>query len=204
MAIPGGSGTFTSFGLNSLSGTNAAFIGSGSASQGVYQCHPGDPCRLVADTGTAIPSGGLFTGFDQPWVSGTTTAFLGFGSSGTTGVYVCHPSDPCQPVATTSTAIPAGSGAFNTFTAVAVDGTSTAFVAGNSTIACSIDPPTCSQQYTQQGVYVNFPPNPVTPVAGLTAAVPAGVGTFTGFGAVAIDPTTWCLSDSAAMAKAAQ
>ena len=78
------------------------------------------------------------------------------------------------------------------------------FVAGNSTIACSIDPPTCSQQYTQQGVYVNFPPNPVTPVASLTAAVPAGVGTFTGFGAVAIDPTTWCLSDSAAMAKAAQ
>ena len=110
-----------------LSGTNAAFIGSGSASQGVYQCHPGDPCRLVADTGTAIPSGGLFTGFDQPWVSGTTTAFLGFGSSGTTGVDVCHPSDPCQPVATTSAAIPAGSGAFNTFTAVAVDGTSTAF-----------------------------------------------------------------------------
>src|ERR1051326_1970767 len=83
-----------------LSGTNAAFIGSGSASQRVYQCHPGDPCRLVADTGTAIPSGGLFTGFDQPWVSGTTTAFLGFGSSGTTGVYVCHPSDACQPAAT--------------------------------------------------------------------------------------------------------
>jgi hypothetical protein len=178
-AIPGGSGTFVSFGLDSLSGTNEAFVGNGSGSQGVDRCIPTDPCRVVADTSTAIPSGtGLFTGFDQPRISGTNAAFLGFGSSAQSGVYVCTPGDPCRVLVNATTTIPSGSGTFNTFTAVALDGTSTAFVGGNSTTVCNADSQTCSVQYSQQGVYVSVPPNPIMPVANFSSAVPGGVGTF--------------------------
>jgi hypothetical protein len=122
-AIPGGIGDFTRFLAGpGISGDQVAFLGSGAGGeQGVYACDrtaPTDPCRVLADTASAIPGGiGDFTGFlAGPGISGNQVAFLGSGDSGQQGIYACGPlgsdpaapTDPCRVLADTLTEIPGG------------------------------------------------------------------------------------------------
>lgn len=193
-AIPNGSGTFTAFSnlvLSRLSSTDAsavraAFLGGGSGGQqGVYTCEtaiPTDPCRRIADRSTAIPGGtGAFTSFSQLAMSGSVAGFVATGS-GQAGVYTCLtsiPTDPCRPVATLGTPIPAGTGTFTSFNdvALAVDITKP-------------DPPPVGVVFRatgigQQGVYVCQPGDPCRPIANLATSIPGGSGAFTSFGPVA-------------------
>jgi uncharacterized delta-60 repeat protein len=195
-AIPGGTGSFTGFGdLALATGTAltmppplAGFIGSGAGQQGVFLCDraiPTDPCRPVATLSTAIPGGsGTFTAFQRLAVAPDTAApsprpfvaFIGTGA-GTQGVFRCDasaiPTDPCQPVATLSTAIPGGAGTFTGFTQLAAAGRVTVFAATGSG--------------GQAGVYrcdTAIPTDPCQPVATRASLIPSGTGTFTGFDAV--------------------
>src|SRR5207248_10223054 len=101
-AIPGGTGTFTSFthpGIPPnpvISGYNVVFFGAGSGGQqGIYRVLPQDPVIpgnpvKVVDLNTAIPGGsGNFTALPQePFISGNNVVFLGNGAGGQQGVYV--------------------------------------------------------------------------------------------------------------------
>jgi uncharacterized delta-60 repeat protein len=144
-AIPGGTGTFTSFQRMAITPDTAlpqppsivAFVGSGAAGQqGVFRCSasaiPTDPCTPVATSATAIPGGtGAFTGFTQLAAAGRFTAFVGTGSGGQIGVYSCDsaiPTDPCTPIATRTTAIPGGAGTFTDFGAISTSRGHTAFL----------------------------------------------------------------------------
>jgi hypothetical protein len=167
----------------------------------VYVNYPPTPVfpptpTKVADFNTPIPDGNLdFVGFPpQPVISGQNVAFIGnglFASTIVQGVYAAYPPNPCTPVADGNTPVPGGGAAdfFDSFSAVALDGTSVAFV---GTEHFSFDLP----QILQQGVYVSiptnagFPPNPFR-IADLNTDVPGLSGlnaTFAGFGPVAIDP----------------
>jgi sugar lactone lactonase YvrE len=98
-AIPGGTGTFTSFIPGNpiapaIDGTSVAFFGAGSGGQqGIYVSIPADPLIpgnpiKIADTSTAIPGGtGNFTGFGAVSLSATDVAFLGLGANGQEGIY---------------------------------------------------------------------------------------------------------------------
>jgi hypothetical protein len=103
-AIPGGTGTFTSFSDLALAvdvsqptppPIHTAFIGSGVGQQGVYLSEvtdvamPTPPPIKVADLTTAIPGGtGNFTGFSAVSTSLGHTAFLGQGSDDQAGIYL--------------------------------------------------------------------------------------------------------------------
>jgi uncharacterized delta-60 repeat protein len=199
-AIPGGTGTFTN--IANLAGPRGAtstappqaFIGSGVNQAGVYSCEvagPGDPCTPVANVSTAIPGGtGTFTGFSDVAVALDTTipasapivVFIGSGT-GQQGVYQCEvatPGDPCSPVASPSTTIPAGTGAFTGFSSVSV-----------ALDTVTLDPRPIvafiGAGANQMGVYrcvVAIPTDPCTSIANLTTGIPGGTGTFTGFTAV--------------------
>lgn len=94
--IPGGSGSFTSFGRNpSVDGGTVAFRGEGdpptpldSQQQGIYTGAGGAPA-LVVDQGTAIPGGvGDFETFTfKPSIDGGTVAWSGDGAAGQEGIY---------------------------------------------------------------------------------------------------------------------
>ena len=92
----------------------------------------------VADTSaTLIPGGtGTFTSFNpglrpvDPCISGSNIAFIGNGANGQQGVYSLVPPTPIAPIADLNAPIPGGSGNFNVFSNVALDGTSLAFVGG--------------------------------------------------------------------------
>jgi hypothetical protein len=203
-AIPGGTGTFTSFthpGIPPspiISGNNVVFFGAGSGGQqGIYRVIPqepsvpGNPVKVV-DLNTAIPDGsGNFTAIPQePMISGNNVVFLGNGAGGQQGVYVTIPVDPIVPgnpvkVADLNTAIPGGTGNFTSFIPVepfapAIDGTRVAFFGAGSG--------------GQQGIYVSIPQDPVVPgnpvrIADTSTAIPGGTGTFTGFRNVSISAT---------------
>ena len=135
-AIPGGTGTFTTFAGNpSLSGDSVAFVGSGiGGQQGVYGAsvsHNGPPIK-IADTTTAIPGGtGTFTTFaGNPSLSGDSVAFVGSGIGGQQGVYGASVSASGPPIkiADTSTAIPGGTGTFTGFDNVSLSATDVAFL----------------------------------------------------------------------------
>ena len=96
--IPGGTGTFTSFGSDqahpidpAISGDRLAFVGSGSGGQqGIYGASVAvvGPPYKVADTTTPIPGGsGNFASFGAVSVSATDLAFLGHGAGIQTGIY---------------------------------------------------------------------------------------------------------------------
>ena len=90
-AIPGGSGNFTSLLFPALSGSNVAFLGSGSSGQeGIYLFDAGVLSR-VADLNTAIPGGsGNFASLFIEALSGGNVVFVGFGSSGQEGIYLAR------------------------------------------------------------------------------------------------------------------
>jgi hypothetical protein len=95
-AIPGGSGSFTSFGRNpSLHAGVVAFRGEGdpptpleAPQQGIYST-VGGTLGVVADQSTAIPNGvGSFETFTfKPSVDGNAVAWNGDGSAGQEGIY---------------------------------------------------------------------------------------------------------------------
>ncbi len=192
-AIPAGAGTFTGFSQTLASSGVAAFLGAGSAQQGVYITEippnpiiPGNPVK-VANLSTAIPSGtGAFTGFSALALGDSLAAFLGTGSA-QQGVYLSAiPPNPVIPgnpvkVANFSTAIPSGAGAFTSFSALAAGGGLIGFIGSG---------------VAQQGVYISaIPPNPIIPgnpvkVADLASAIPAGSGTFTSFSALSVRDST--------------
>jgi hypothetical protein len=90
ISAPGGSGTFTSFGITpSIDGTDVAFYGVSPGRTGIY-LSSGGTLSPVADTTTAVPGGtGTFTGFLTTGVavSGGRVVFQGTDSAGKTGVY---------------------------------------------------------------------------------------------------------------------
>jgi hypothetical protein len=93
ISAPGGSGTFSSFGITpSIDGTDVAFYGVSSGRTGIYLSSGGTLSR-VADTTTAVPGGtGTFTGFLTTGLalSGGRVVFQGTDSAGKTGVYSAH------------------------------------------------------------------------------------------------------------------
>ncbi len=113
-AVPGGDGTFTSFGFNpTYDAGEAAFVAGSAAGSGLYR---GDVAlQVVADETTPIPGGtGTFTGFaDGPTIRGDTVAFRASGSGGQRGVYARR--GALFRVADTATPIPGGSGTFVSF-----------------------------------------------------------------------------------------
>lgn len=142
-AIPGGSGSFTSFpGGPAVSGSNAVFAGSGADGQrGVYGANltptqAGEPFR-IADTNTAIPGGtGNFVDFGTEAgiiiVSGSSAIFGGTGAGGQSGLYGAALAPPLVGppfrIADTTTAIPGGTGNFTGFGATSVSETDVAFL----------------------------------------------------------------------------
>jgi len=180
LAIPGGTGTFTSFdpGLVGLppspcaSDGNVAFWGGGSGGQqGVYALLSGTPTQ-IASLNTLIPSGtGDFVNLPpSPCISGTNVVLIGNGSGGQQGVYAAL-NGTLTRIADTSTAIPSGTGDFAAFGSFpAISGANVAFAAGNGS--------------TQNGVYRCLPPNPCTPVADTNTAIPGGTGNFSFFSAL--------------------
>lgn len=210
-AIPGGSfGNFTRFFPPDpfeppdpcIRGDTVAFIASGPAVQGVYARHPPQPCIAIADTTTAVPNGnGSFATFwpsdptfhpPDPCINGAAVAFWGADASGLQGLYVEFPPSPCLVLVNSSTPIPGGSGAFQTFTALAFQGTTFAFVGGRTDTGVT----GAGGPLVQQGVYkatlvapgpAAYPPAPVA-VANLNTVAPGGLGAFVSFGAVALDP----------------
>ena len=123
-AIPGGSGSFTSFAPPDLpvipggntpavSGSNVVFHAIGSSGQeGIYLFEAGVLTR-VADLNTAVPAGsGNFTILGPSALSGRNVVFLGHGSSGQQGIYLFDGSVLSR-VADLNTAIPGGSGNFS-------------------------------------------------------------------------------------------
>jgi hypothetical protein len=196
-AIPGGTGTFTSFVPGnpvapnpSISGNKVVFFGAGSAGQqGIYAGDfsiQGPPIK-IADTATAIPGGtGNFTAIpSEPCVSGDNVAFIGNGSGGQQGLYRAAINGTAIKIADLNTAIPGGTGNFTSLfpqeaVAPAIDGTSVAFFGAGSG--------------GQQGIYVLHPGDPTFPVdpfkiADTSTAIPGGTGNFTSFGAVSISAT---------------
>jgi hypothetical protein len=110
-AIPEGTGLFTDFPGAFLGLPRIAFRGLGTGGQdGVYAGDHPDPCFLVADTGTAIPSGtGSFTEFGHVATDGSLVAFQGRGSGGQAGLYLWDAGTRTR-VADTTTALPGGGG----------------------------------------------------------------------------------------------
>lgn len=101
-SIPGGTGTFDSFGSTvSISGGNVAFQGSDSAGHaGIYTDPNG--LQVVADTSMSIPNGsGSFTEFSRPWLKDDLVVFAAEGASGWEGVYLYDGSLHCAADANT-------------------------------------------------------------------------------------------------------
>lgn len=189
--VPGGSGgVFTAFVEGPAVGAGAvSFLGLGSlGSFGIYGLPqepiiPQDPTR-IADLSTAIPGGtGNFTGFTGLAAGGSRLSFIGTGA-GQAGIYSA-PQDPTAPqdpvrIADLNTAIPGGAGNFTAFTlgtessppSVAANGAVAFFGAGGN---------------GQQGIYAQVNSSLVR-VADTGTAIPAGTGSFTGFGDFSLCP----------------
>src|SRR6185436_11758512 len=148
--------------------------------QGVFGCErfqPGDPCRPIVTTSTAMPGGsGLFTGFSSLSTAPGVVAFIGTGAGGQLGAFACDtfiPTDPCQPVVSLATPIPGGTGLFAILSEIAIAGAgpsaspSIAFVGGGS-----------GGQLGVFGCVAFMPGDPCQPIATTATAIPGGTGTF--------------------------
>ncbi|HEY2251608.1 MAG TPA: PEP-CTERM sorting domain-containing protein, partial [Planctomycetaceae bacterium] len=90
-AIPGGTGSFTSFSALSLDPTdasNVAVVGSGAVVKGVYASIGNGALARIVDTTMAIPgSTSTFADFGSVSIDPSDVAFLAFGSAGEKGIY---------------------------------------------------------------------------------------------------------------------
>jgi hypothetical protein len=177
-SIPGGSGTFVTFGGASIENGLVAFSGSGSSDSGVYQSDNDGPVELVADTNTAIPGGtGDFVelaGYTNPCFHPPLVVFPGDGSSSQTGIYFKDASG-LEVLVDSADTIPGGGATYQSFDALSVGDPLVAFVATTSASGA--------------GVYVADTTGSLSPytVADLGTTIPgAGAATFTGFGNVAM------------------
>ena len=204
--IPNGTGNFTILPFDpSVSGGNVVFIGGGpdvgeAGQRGVYLANTlpqPPPITPLADTNTEVAGGsGNFTGFSPnpppitpvaPSLSGHYAVFFGAGIDGQQGIYLVDillpQPPPITPVADVNTAMPGGGGKFTFFSALSSEVNDVAFVGG----AVDVD-------LINVGVYktlnVLTPLPPPIKVADLFTAVPGGLGNFSSFGSVAIDPGT--------------
>jgi hypothetical protein len=118
----------------------------------------------VVDLNTPIPNGsGPFTRFDPPTLSGGNVAFAGYGLAGQQGIYLFQ-GGVLSRVADLNTAIPGGSGNFNSVFGAPLSGSDVAF--GGAGPA------------GQQGVYF-FNGSVLSRVADLNTPIPGGTGNFT-------------------------
>lgn len=177
-AIPGGSGSFTGFGVNfnqpSISGSNVAFLGTGAGGQQGIYADLGSGVQRVADTTTAIPGvGGTFTGFEFPVISGTNVSFAGRGAGDFQGIYLDTGSGPAT-VADTTTSVPGGGG-----------GPFTVFLGSQDLSGTNVALTGIRQTAPQQaGIYVDAGAG-LTTVADRGTPIPGGTGNFT----IGADPT---------------
>jgi len=136
--MPDGDGTFSSFAAPAIGTGAIAFIGSGSAPdgmggnvprRGLYRFADGVLTR-VADETTPIPNGsGAFTDFASVAVAGDAVYFSASGAAGQGGIYR-ETGGVLETVVRTGTPIPDGGLGFRGFGAIAVSGSALAF-AGN-------------------------------------------------------------------------
>jgi hypothetical protein len=137
-SVPGGSGTFTSFGGQSISGNFVAFVGTGSNSEkGIYtqdiNAKGIDPLGFIVDNNTSIPGGtGNFNAFGTPSLSGNIVAFLGSDSNGLQGIYTGGIRGALNIVADTSTLIPGRTSKFKSFGDPVLSGNWVAFFGADS------------------------------------------------------------------------
>jgi hypothetical protein len=171
--IPGGTGSFESFFPPSVdkNGSLAIHAFGPSSQQGIYLAAPGEALRVIADRNTDIPGGtGNFTSFfGSPSISSGKVAFTsGFGPSGEQRIYPAEPG--LRVVADTSTAIPGGTGNFDTFSSEgpSLDNDSVAFH-GQGPILVPM------------GIYLSDPDGTLRVVADSNTPVPGGTGSFNFF-----------------------
>ena len=171
MAIPGGAGTFETFGPPVISGSNVAFFGTRPGGGGIYLFN-GTTLTKVADRSTAVPPGGVatFSGFGAVAISGTNVVFDGFGPGfGQEGIYLFDGANLIA-VADTSTAIPGGTGNFGgfIFEGLMVSGRNVTFKGLGSV---GMD----------EGIYL-FDGTTLSKVADTDTPIPDAAGPFTDFG----------------------
>ncbi len=166
-AVPGGTGNFTNFGnAPSIDGGDVAFFGISSSFPflGIYSTVGG--LNVVADLGTAIPSGtGNFTSFSFASIGGGEVAFFGVGSSGQQGTYSTV--GGLNAVADLGTGIPGGTGNFTGF------GNNPSIRGGNVAFRGS--------GIGQGGIYRTVVGG-LNAVADFGTTIPGGTGNFIGFG----------------------
>ena len=161
--IPGGTGTFTTFGDRSLDQGILAFIGHGLDQSGVYLYVNGE-LSVVADRSTAIPDGvGNFTHFSPVSLDGLDLAFAG-GGDGAAGIYSILGGSLAK-VVDLNTAIPDGMGTFDHLDQPSLDDGVIAFVG--------------SGPLNQFGIYL-ADGGMLTTVADTNTSIPDGTGDFEG------------------------
>jgi len=113
--IPGGTGTFESFGTPSLSYGKLAFRAGAGLQGGVYTDATGT-LEPLADRNTPIPGGtGNFVGFSsEAWLYRGEVVFQASGTGGQGGIYT-NSGGTLRVVASSSTQIPGGAGQFTNF-----------------------------------------------------------------------------------------
>jgi hypothetical protein len=127
LAVPGGTGCFSSFGHPSIDSGQVVFQGKDSLGySGIYSNKNG--LHAIATTATPIPGGtGLFTGVGAPSIDSQGVAFHGGGSSAQHGVYTDI--GGLHVVANRNTPVPNGYGKFYSFGGAVLDGGHIAFYA---------------------------------------------------------------------------
>ena len=127
--IPNGTGNFTTWGSQSLTGDRLAFSGRNDTTRGVYSRDGtgSNPISIIADTSTLVPgTTQLFAGFTVVSADGANTAFAG-GPQNNGGVWA-HIGGQLIKIVDRVTPGPSGE-QFLVFDQVSMSGTSVAFLA---------------------------------------------------------------------------
>ncbi len=179
--IPDGSGTFTSFSLDSIDDGNVLFRGSGTNLQGIYIKRGETPLSVVVDSNTPIP-GGTSNFSSSSFSKGVQdqnnvafqaiTTFTGVNSNNPqAGIYINRDSSLLL-VADRNTPIPGGTGNFDRFGSLALAENNVAF----SAYGAGSD---------QRGIYISRSGS-LQVVANLNTPIPGGTGNFDSFGSLAL------------------
>ena len=202
---PGTTGTFVAF-PDAPAGTSTSVAYVAQVSTGTSGLYGGSllgaassPFR-IADTTTAVPSGtGTFASFDTVSLAAfpqepvlpqepLRAAFVATGTGGAQGVYGAT-LDPNAPapfrIADTTTAVPSGTGTFASFDTVSLAGIPQEPVLPQEPLRAAF---VATGTEGSQGVYSATVDSSAAAsrvrIADLTTPIPAGTGTFSGFGSV--------------------
>lgn len=175
--VPGGTGTFSTFGAPSFAGGHVVFIANNR--DGVYTNATG-PFTLVANRNTSRPGGGTFAGgFDVVSFDGGTPTFVA--GDGVTGRGVYAGAAPgIDRIADTTTAIPGGGG--QNFSIFGADGGMMARSASSVSFLGSSAP---GGPAGLGGVYL-WNSGGLSRVVDTSTPMPGTAGNFAGFGQAAI------------------